>query len=185
LPATPCSIHTIRSFLVKKAVLLTAVVLLFGGWLTDLQSAEGSDVPTLLKFRTMVGVTPPFTGTTNPIQGVPGAGAAWKDPRVQGELKADGELEIKVRGLVLVSTGANPSPTFRGIVSCRSIDRSATPATPSTVIVTTGLFPATPTGDSEIEQKILLPNPCIAPIVFVGPGADPVRWFSVTGVARP
>lgn len=167
----------------KKAVLLIAVVLLVGGWVTELRSAEGADEPKVLDFRTMVGVTGPFLGATNPIQGVPGAGAAWTNPRAQGKLKVDGELEIKVRGLVLVSTGANPSPTFRGIVSCRSIDSSTTPATASTVIVTTAPFPATTTGDSEIQETIVLPNPCIAPIVFVGPGAGATRWFAATGVA--
>src|SRR5262249_10836827 len=157
----------------------------FGGWLTELRSAEGDDVPNVLDFRTMVGLTGPFIGAANPVQGVPGAGAAWVNPRAQGELKADGELEIKGRGLVLVSTGTNPGPTFRGIVSCRSIDASTTPATASTVIVTTAAFPATTTGDSEIEEQIVLPNPCIAPIVFVGPGAGAVRWFAATGLATP
>ena len=167
----------------KKAVLFTALLLLAGGWFTELRSAEGPDQPKVLDFRTMVGVTGPFIGATNPIQGVSGAGAAWVNPRAQGKLKADGELEIKVRGLVLVSTGANPSPTFRGIISCRSIDNSTTPPTASTVIVTTGAFAATATGDSDIAETIVLPNPCIAPIVFVGPGAGAVRWFAATGVA--
>jgi hypothetical protein len=183
LPATPHRNPPKKESIVKKAALLTVFVLLLGGWLSEVRSAEGADVPKVLDFRTMVGVTGPFVGMTNPIQGVPGAGAPWTNPQAQGKLKADGELEIKVRGLVLVSTGTNPVPTFRGIVSCRSIDTSTTPATPSTVIVTTGAFPATTTGDSEIEENIVLPNPCIAPIVFVGPGAGAVRWFAVTGVA--
>ena len=169
----------------KKAVLLTAFVFLFGGWLSELQSAEDADAPKVLDFRTMVGVTGPFVGATNPIQGVPGAGAAWVNPRAQGKLKADGELEIKVRGLVLVQSGTNPVATFRGIVSCRSIDTSTVPATASTVIVTTGAFPATTTGDSEIEEHVVLPSPCVAPIVFVGPGAGAVRWFAATGLATP
>lgn len=169
----------------KTSVVLAAVLLLFGGLLAQPGSAEGSDEQKVLKFQTMFGVTGPFLGATNSIQGVPGAGAPWTNPRVQGELRANGELKIRVRRLVLVSNGTNPSPTFRGIVSCRSIDTSTTPPTASTVIVTTGTFPATTTGDSEIEETVALPSPCVAPIVFVGPGAGAVRWFSTTGVATP
>jgi hypothetical protein len=168
---------------VKKALLFTVAVLLLGGWAPEARSAQGSGDPKVLEFDTMVGVTGPFLGATNPVQGVAGAGAAWTNPEVQGELRADGRLEIDVRGLVLVSTGTNPSPTFRGIVSCRSIDNSTTPPTASTVVVVTAAFPATTTGDSRIEETVALPNPCIAPIVFVGPGAGAVRWFAATGVA--
>lgn len=169
----------------KKAVLLTAVFVLLGGLLIQTGSAQGPEEPKVLKFQTMFGVTGPFLGAANPIQGVPGAGAPWTNPKVQGEFRANGELKIRVRGLVLVQNGTNPSPTFRGIVSCRSIDTSTEPDTANTVIVTTGVFPATATGDSEIEQTVVLPTPCVAPIVFVGPGAGAVRWFSATGVGSP
>jgi hypothetical protein len=41
-------------------------------------------------------------------------------------------------------------------------------------------FPASSTGDSKIEATLDLPEPCIAPIVFVtSPGA---AWFAATGV---
>ena len=45
--------------------------------------------------------------------------------------------------------------------------------------VTTGDFPSTMGGDSEIEAALELPSPCIAPIVFVtSPGG---AWFGATG----
>jgi len=165
----------------KKAVVV-AVLLLLGDLYTQAQSSSRSGLPKVLEFNTMFGVTAPFLGATNAIQGVPGAGAPWRNPTVVGELKADGELEIQVRGLVLVATGANPAATFRGIVSCRSIDTTTDPPTPTTVVVVTGVFPATTTGNANIEDTVALPSPCIAPIVFVGPGTDPVRWFSATGM---
>jgi hypothetical protein len=34
--------------------------------------------------------------------------------------------------------------------------------------VTTGLFPATPTGDATITATVALPHPCKSPEVFVG-----------------
>jgi len=50
---------------------------------------------------------------------------------------------------------------------------------PSTVNVETGPFPATPTGDSEIDANVKLPSPCIAPIVFVTSPTG--AWFAATG----
>lgn len=165
----------------KKFIGFVAIFILAGGFLVQ----AGSDEATLIKFETMFGVVAPFTGATNATQGVPGAGAPWTNPSfVEGKLNSEGRLKISVRGLVLVSTGANPAATFRGIVSCRSLDPSTTPPTPTTVVVTTAAFPASSSGDSEIKDDVALPNPCIAPIVFVGPGTGTVRWFSVTGFSQ-
>lgn len=166
----------------KKAAMLPALLLLLGGWFTQTRSSDGSGEPKVMEFDTMFGVTAPFLGAANAIQGVSGAGAPWTNPTVEGELKSDGKLEIDVRGLVLVSTGANPLASFRGIVSCRSIDTSTTPPTATTVVVVTGAFPATATGDSKIEDTVALPSPCVAPIVFVGLGTGAVRWLSATGI---
>lgn len=166
----------------KKGVVLAVLLLLLGGWFTQTRSSDRSDEAKVMEFDTMFGVTAPFLGAANAIQGVPGAGAPWRNPTVEGELKSDGKLEIEVRGLVLVSTGANPAATFRGIVSCRSIDASTTPPTATTVVVLTGAFPATATGNAKIEDTVALPSPCVAPIVFVGPGTGAVRWFSATGI---
>lgn len=131
----------------------------------------------------MFGVTGPFLGAANAIQGVPGAGAAWTNPQnVDGKLKSDGEVDIQVSGLVLVATGTNPLASFRGIVSCRSIDTSTTPPSATTVVVATGAFPASPSGDSDIQDTVALPSPCVAPIVFVGPGTGALQWLAVTGI---
>jgi len=158
----------------RNAVMLAAALLCLGVG-SEARSSSGGD-DNLLEFKTMFGVSGPFRGPTNAIRGVPGAGAAWRLSRVEGELGADGELEIEVRGLVLVSTGANPVANFRGLVSCQSIDGMGNP---SIVNVSTGDFPASPAGDAEIEADVELPSPCIAPIVFVtSPNG---RWFAVTG----
>jgi hypothetical protein len=107
---------------------------------------------------------------------VNGGGVPWKLGSAQGRLRADGRLDIDVQGLVLVSTGANPSPTFRGVVSCLSSDAAGAP---TTVNVPTDPVPATMTGNAEIEAKVTLPSPCFAPIVFVTSGGG--NWFAVTG----
>ncbi len=142
---------------------------------------EGADV---LEFHVMTPVTGPYVGTANPIRGVNGGGFPWVVKRARGHLQANGELEIRVRGLVLAADPSvpvdlqltNPVAHFRALVSCLSIDASGQPVT---VNAATDQFPATPKGDSEIEATVPLPTPCIAPIVFVTSPTG--AWFAATG----
>jgi hypothetical protein len=143
------------------------------------QASAGDENAKVLEFKTMAGVVPPYTGPANPIRGVPGAGAPWRIDGANGKLRANGDLELEVTGLVLTSTGLNPQAAFRAVVNCQSIESG------TAVIVNrvTAPFPATPSGDAEFEGNVALPSPCFAPIVFVTTGAgEPPRWFSVTGV---
>jgi hypothetical protein len=159
----------------KRMALAAAVV---GFALVALAPGAGSaGPPKVLEFDTMAAVVGPYVGATNPIRGVPGGGLPWAIDEGEGELRVDGTLEVKVEGLVLVSTGTNPIANFRAIVSCETIDDSGGAAVEN---VQTGLFPASSSGDSRIEATIDLPSPCFAPIVFVtSPGGS---WFAVTGV---
>ena len=152
--------------------------LVLGVTLIAQTSAAGSSGgETILKFNTMVGVDGPFRGPTNAIRGINGAGAPWRVDSVDGKLKSGGRLTIDVEGLVLTSSGLNPSATFRAAVSCLT----SSDTTVSTVNLVTEPFPATvPTGDSEIDADVSLPSPCIAPIVFVM-NAGGTSWFAVTG----
>lgn len=143
----------------------------------DLLTDSGNQ--TILRFQTMVGVNPPFTGTANPIRGITGGGLPWVLSDARGILKADGTLRVRVRGLVIPVApfnGTNPAPNFRAIVSCMSVDNTGTPIIAN---VQTGLFPANTLGDSNIKEKIALPKPCIAPIIFVTSPTG--AWFSATG----
>ena len=103
-----------------------------------------------------------------------------------GELKANGKIEVNVRGLVIDPNdpaaiaagraGTNPSPSFIAIVRCLSKDAVGAA---TTVNVQTKPFPATSNGNSKIEDTVSLPQPCIAPIIFVAsPGG---AWFAATG----
>jgi hypothetical protein len=134
---------------------------------------------TLLEFNSMVGVPIPYTGVANAIRGVPGGGLPWALASAVGELKASGDLEISVRGLLLAAgpnSGKNPIPNFRGLVSCLSKDVNGNP---TTVNLTTDLFPADVAGNSKIEARLNLPHPCIAPIIFVTSPTG--AWFAATG----
>ena len=137
----------------------------------------------ILEFNTMAGVVRPFTGATNAIRGVPGGGIPWTLTEARGELRTDGRIEVRVRGLVLAEgprAGTNPITAFKAIVSCLT---ATTDATGNLVVATvnrsTNTFPATASGDSEIEDMVSLPAPCIAPIVFVTSPTG--AWFAATG----
>ena len=69
--------------------------------------------------------------------------------------------------------GKNDETAFRAIVSCLTID--AGQVIPNNL--TTEEFPATPTGNSNIDTTVKLPNPCVAPIVFVIAGSE-LKWFA-------
>ena len=132
----------------------------------------------ILEFGTMVPVTGPFVGSANPIRGVNGGGLPWTITSGSGELDSSGKLEVNVRGLVLAagpSAGTNPIPNFKAVVSCRTISDGMVVVDN----VSTGLFPATSTGDSQIEAQVALPTPCVAPIVFVTSPTG--AWFAATG----
>ncbi len=142
---------------------------------THAQSDEAMGVP-VLAFKTMFPVMGPYVGMANPIRTVPGGGLPWKIDNGSGELAAGGHLRVRTRGLVLVKTGTNPVAMFRAIVSCQSIDSHGMA---DVVNVSTDPYTADAAGDSFVDTMVDLPNPCIAPIVFV---ASPTgAWFATTG----
>jgi hypothetical protein len=134
----------------------------------------------MLAFGTMYGVDGPFLGEANEIRDVAGDDAPW----VVGSLDTTGHLRIHVRGLVFADdplvppelVGKNDDEFFRGLVSCTT---EVGDSVETRNVVTKG-FPATETGDSNIDAHVDLPNPCVAPIVFVL-GGDEDKWFAVTG----
>jgi hypothetical protein len=167
----------------RLLILLLATVLAVG--LIVQASGASSSGQNVLEFNTMVAVSGPFVGAANPIRGIKGGGLPWQLAGASGRLGSNGRLDVEVHGLVLLNSapvppalqGTNPIPSFRAIVSCLAI----TAGTPTITNVATGPFPATATGDSQIEATVSLPSPCVAPIIFVGP--SPTTWFAATGTA--
>ena len=147
-------------------------------------SSASADPGTILKFTVMTPVTGPYVGMANQIRGVPGGGLPWMITSGNGSLTRDGKVLIHVRGLVLADQpsvpanlrGINPVPDFVAIISCQTISAGGTAAITN---VRTGAFPASTAGKADINARVKLPQPCIAPIVFVAsPGG---AWFAVTG----
>ena len=142
-------------------------------------SSDGGDV---LKFDTMATVLEPLTGAAHPVRGIAGGGLPWELDKADGALRAGGRLDVSVEGLVLARRapvpenmqGTNPSAQLRAVVSC------LTPAMPDQgVTVATDPVPASPEGDARIRATVDLPEPCIAPVVFVTSPTG--AWFAATG----
>jgi len=174
----------------RKATLsLLALVCLAGPALAGPSRSRHDDVsfvlPGLLAFDDMYGVDGPFVGDGNPIRGVIGDELPWVIRSGKGTLGRDGHLRIRVRGLVFADDpsvppelrGINDEATFRALVSCLSEDAAGGLITAN---VTTAGFPATVGGNSDINAMVELPNPCVAPIVFVLSGSED-KWFAVIG----
>ena len=139
---------------------------------------------TLLQFRTMFGVDGAFVGDTNPVDDIPGDELPWEIASARGQLDTEGDLFLAVRGIVFKDDpsvppalrGINDETEFRAAVSC--LTDQGGQVVRSNVI--TGGFPANKHGDSVIDAHVTLPDPCIAPAVFVLAGSEN-KWFAVTG----
>ena len=177
----------------RKAVLLAllllpaaGLVVASGGDNNDQGENDNHRIPAILAFDTMYGVEGPLLGEANAIRGVVGDEAPWViDHYIRGRLDVTGRLKIAVKGLVFGNDplsppdfiGKNDEPTFRGLVSCLTEGPNETIVVAN---VETDEFPASLQGDSLIQQKLDLPSPCIAPIIFVMAGSEE-KWFAVTG----
>ncbi|PZF86239.1 hypothetical protein C1I92_01700 [Jiangella anatolica] len=145
---------------------------------------QSGDGRTVIEADVMAPVDGPYVGAANPIRGVNGGGLPWQIDDAKVELTSTGRIEVEVDGLVLLEAapvppdrqGVNPAANFVAVVSCQTtVDGVA-----AVVNVATDPFPASSAGDSKIEDQLDVPEPCIAPIVFVGP--NPATWFAATGV---
>lgn len=165
------------------SVAMSALLLLSTFFAGSISTAAAKG-PKVLKFDTMVGVPSGLTSDKSqvPLRGINGGGIPWTLSDASGELRANGHLEINVEGLVLAAgpnAGSNPIANFRGLVSCVKSDGTF-------ANIPTDLFPATTGpasaggGNAVIEADLVLPQPCIAPIIFVTSPTG--SWFAATGL---
>ena len=169
----------------KKLLSVTLSLILFVSvFLASSASSAEAKGPKVLKFNSMVGVPSGLTGAQSqgPLRGISGGGIPWTVGEASGQLRANGHLEISVQGLVLAAganAGSNPVAAFRGLVSCVKSDGTFENIQTDTFPATTG--PASGGGgNAEIVADLVIPQPCIAPIIFVTNvnGA----WFAATGL---
>lgn len=150
-------------------------------------SARDPEANKVLEFETMAPVQPPFVGPVNPVRGFGGGGLPWVIASANGELAANGAIEVHVRGLVLDPAlvpaplgGTNPVAMMDVFVSCLTKTHPRDPG--EAARVTQGPFPASSTGDMDAEGSVTLPRPCVAPVILVTTPAPAARWLAATGV---
>ena len=169
--------------MMKLAKALVVSIVLGSLFFVGAAPAASASGPAILRFDTMVGIPSGLTGTLSltPLRNIPGGGLPWTLSEANGSLTTDGRLKVEVQGLVLAAgarAGTNPVAFFRALVSCVKSDGTFDNILTDAFPATTG--PASSGGgDAEIETTVTLPQPCIAPIVFVtSPGG---AWFAATG----
>jgi hypothetical protein len=147
---------------------------------------EDPDCSLIMKFDALTPVAGPYAGSAHAIRGVAGAGLPWAVEAGSGSLSHDDHLLLRIRGLVLAGDplvprslrGTNPFPAFRVVVSCLSIGPDGSAIVRN---VSTGDFEANSRGNSDIDARLSLPRPCIAPIVLVTGPSGVEGWLAVTG----
>jgi len=166
--------------IMKKVVILFCIFAL-----ATTAGAKKERLRVVLDFGTMYAVDEAFVGEADPIRGIVGDELPWEiEHGIHGRLSTNGHLRIRVRGLVFThdpevppdKQGKNDEDQFRGAVSCLTENNGQV----VTTNVMTGGFKATPSGNSDIDAQLQLPEECIAPIVFVLAGSED-KWFAVSG----
>ena len=162
-----------------KQILLGSAVL---ATLVAFTPAGARSARPVLTFRTMFPVHGAFVGPDNPINGLAGDDLPWTLAGAKGSLDSGGHVQIRLKGLqaakVPVVPVQEPARTFRAVLSCLTEDSGGQPV-PATVV--TRDFAATPQGDCDIDDQLVLPSPCVAPVLFVV-GASDSKWLAVSGV---
>jgi hypothetical protein len=170
-----------------------------GGSSAGLASAARSakdgkpEVEKVFSFERMTGNVRPFIGAAGAIRGVNAGGFPWLAEEAEVSLTSDSVLHVKVEALGIDPNdaaaqaagvaGRNPVAAFGATVSCQTVDATGaavvvnvrTPTHPTV----TGVIGDPGVGDVKFADPVVLPSPCIAPIVFVtNPGG---AWFLATG----
>jgi hypothetical protein len=140
----------------------------------------------ILEFDRLTPVHGPEPWSGSAVREIAGGRLPWLLRSGSGSLSRDGHLQVRVRGLVLAGhssvpgsmRGTNPFPAFRAVVSCLRADSDGDPAIAN---VSTGDFPASSSGDADIDARLSLPLSCVAPVLLLtGPGGTE-GWIAVTG----
>jgi len=157
-----------------------------GGRRASPAAAEVTSDSKILSFETMYGVDEGFVKNKS-VRGVEGDELPWEVGSAVGSLTVGGHLTVSVRGIVFTNDpevppelrGINDEDSFRALVSCLVSEKEHGKKI-STVNITTAPFPATRSGDSDIDAQLQLPSDCVAPIIFILSGEED-HWFAVTG----
>jgi|SRR5215218_3660613 len=113
--------------------------------------------------------------TDPPIHGVTRAGAAWVLDKGTATLSRNGKFRLRVKGLVLATTGTT------GTVTTITASFFCAPDSDPVAAFTTGPVPLEADGDARIRQTVTVPSRCLAPVVLVHPNGAAARYIAVSG----
>jgi hypothetical protein len=113
--------------------------------------------------------------TDPPIHAVTRAGAEWVLDKSSVTLSRKGKFNLRVKGLVLTSTGTT------GTVTTITASFFCAPDSDAVAKFVAGPVPLEPDGDARIHQTVTVPSRCLAPVVLVHPNGGATRYIAVSG----
>ena len=121
----------------------------------------------------------PSVPTDPAFHGVTPGAAPWVLKRGEVQLERAGELELRVRGLVIPTAPANGTP---GPVNTINASLYCGAESETVAADTTGQVPISRAGDARInDRSFTVPSGCLAPIVLVHPNGDMTHYIAVDG----
>ncbi|GGM97684.1 hypothetical protein GCM10009721_25760 [Terrabacter tumescens] len=105
-----------------------------------------------------------------PLFGLVRGGAPWVISEGTARLRADGDLQVEVEGLIIPTRGDNPLATLSATVVCNGKD-----------VMMTAPVPFSAAGDARIETRVSLPTRCLAPVVLLNPLSNAGAYIAATG----
>lgn len=141
----------------------------------------------LAKFKGGIGVIPVSSGVVpagqqpltaevvnrNFVRGVPPPGQIWVIADLRANVKTDGSIKVRGKGLLLGGgngIGGNANQSVRATLICEAAAPFA--------LHDTGLVPLEPNGDFRIDDRLgtMPPNPCASPVLLIRNPAG--AWFA-------
>ena len=116
----------------------------------------------------------PSVPTDPAIHGVLPGGVPWVLEKGSVRLKSDGRLDVRLKGLVIPTTGT------AGAVTSISASLYCAPDS-SAAVATTATAPLSSDGDGRIRAQLTLPSSCLAPAVLIHPNGNATRYIAATG----
>jgi hypothetical protein len=160
------------------ASLAFAVAAAAGGS-TSKSSRHEDESERVLRAELIPSLAPPVGPTVN---GVKAGGKDWLLRRGTATIDDDGEVKVKVKGLVFTESGttttANGANTLTAVSASLFCDGAAVP------VGTTPTAPLSADGNARITGTITLPAMCTAPVVMVHPGPNVGNYIAISGFTR-
>jgi hypothetical protein len=163
---------------------MKTLFLVLGLTLTSL-GATADD--SLVRFDGGIGVDP-VSGIVsnapalNVVRGVPPGGFPWVIKRLRADVKADGRVQLDVRGLLLSGgnvIGTNGGQRVLAMLFCGAPGANGTLGTATAHISESAGVPLDANGDVEIDDVLtpVPPSPCDSPALLIAtPGTH--HWFA-------